>query len=97
MHSFHVKANIGDEEIRVVGAKWRVTSRIESNNLGRWFVPQINLIGKFGSPNGPSQDEAFLIGGLSHTLYENRRGQIAAPLSVGLASGASVSSASAVT
>jgi hypothetical protein len=40
-----LKVKIDDEEIRVVGAKWRVTSRLESNNLGRWFVPQIDLIG----------------------------------------------------
>ena len=53
-----LKVKIDDEEVRVVGAKWRVTSRLESNNLGRWFVPQIDLIGKFGSPNGPSLAEA---------------------------------------
>ena len=56
--SFYAKATIDGEEIRVVGAKWRVTSRTESNNLGRWFVPQIDLIGKFGSPNGPTLAEA---------------------------------------
>jgi hypothetical protein len=54
--SFKVK--IDGEEIRVVGAKWRVTSRLESNNFGRWFVPQIDLVGKFGSPNGPTLEEA---------------------------------------
>jgi hypothetical protein len=53
-----LKVKIDDEDIRVVGAKWRVTSRLESNNLGRWFVPQIDLIGKFGSPNGPTLVEA---------------------------------------
>jgi hypothetical protein len=53
-----LKVKIDDEEIRVVGAKWRVTSRLESNNLGRWFVPQIDLIGKFGSANGPTLAEA---------------------------------------
>jgi hypothetical protein len=53
-----LKVKIDDEDIRVVGAKWRVTSRLESNNLGRWFVPQIDLIGKFGSPNGPTLAEA---------------------------------------
>jgi hypothetical protein len=49
---------IDGEEIRVVDAKWRVTSRFESNNAGRWFVPQIDLIGKFGLPNGPTLAEA---------------------------------------
>jgi hypothetical protein len=53
-----LKVKIDDQEIRVVGAKWRVTSRLESNDLGRWFVPQIELIGKFGSPNGPTLAEA---------------------------------------
>ena len=52
-----LKVKIDGEDIRVVGAKWRVTSRLESNNLGRWFVPQIDLIGKFGSPNGPTLAE----------------------------------------
>jgi hypothetical protein len=56
--TFHAKATIDGEEIRVVGAKWRVTSRLESNNLGRWFLPQIEPIGKFGSPNGPTLVEA---------------------------------------
>jgi hypothetical protein len=52
-----LKVKIDDQEIRVVGAKWRVTSRLESNDLGRWFVPQIELIGKFGSPGGPTLAE----------------------------------------
>jgi hypothetical protein len=56
--AFRAKATIDGEEISVVGAKWRVTSRLESNNLGRWFVPQIDLTGKFGSPNGPTLAEA---------------------------------------
>jgi hypothetical protein len=56
--TFHTKAAIDGEDIRVVGAKWRITSRLESNNLGRWFVPQIDLIGKFGSPTGPTLAEA---------------------------------------
>lgn len=56
--AFQTKATIDGEEIRVVGAKWRVTSRLESNNLGRWFVPQIDLIGRFGSPSGPTLAEA---------------------------------------
>jgi hypothetical protein len=55
--SFHVKATIDGEEIRVIGAKWRVTSHLDSNNLGSWFVPQIDLIGKFGSPKGPTLAE----------------------------------------
>ena len=53
-----IKVKIDDQEIRVVGAKWRIASRTESNNLGRWFVPQIDLIGKFGSPAGPTLAEA---------------------------------------
>jgi hypothetical protein len=56
--AFHVKATIDGEEIRVVGAKWRVTSRLESNDRGSWSVPQIDLIGKFGTPNGPTLAEA---------------------------------------
>jgi hypothetical protein len=56
--AFRAKATIDGEEISVVGARWRVTSRLESNNLGRWFVPQIDLIGKFGSPNDPTLAEA---------------------------------------
>jgi hypothetical protein len=56
--SFRAKATIDGEDIRVIGTKWRVTSRLESNNLGRWFVPQIEPIGKFGSPNGPTLSEA---------------------------------------
>jgi hypothetical protein len=54
----HTKATIDGAEMRVVGAKWRVTSRFESNDRGRWFVPQIEEIGKFGSPNGPTLMEA---------------------------------------
>jgi hypothetical protein len=54
----HAKATIDGEEIRVVGAKWRLTSRLESNDFGRWFVPQITLVGKFGAPNGPTLAEA---------------------------------------
>jgi hypothetical protein len=53
----HVKVTIDDEDVRVVGANWRVTSRLESNDYGRWYVPQIDLIGKFGSPNGPTIEE----------------------------------------
>jgi hypothetical protein len=49
-----VKVTIDDEDVRVVGANWRVTSRLESNDYGRWYMPQIDLIGKFGSPNGPT-------------------------------------------
>ena len=56
--SSHTKATIDGEEMRVVGAKWRVTSRLESNDRGRWFVPHIEEIGKFGSPNGPTLAEA---------------------------------------
>jgi hypothetical protein len=56
--TFHVKATIDGEEIRVIGAKWRVTSHLDSNNLGSWFVPQIVLVGKFGSPVGPTLAEA---------------------------------------
>jgi hypothetical protein len=55
--AFHLKATIDGQDVRVVGAKWLVTSRLESNNLGRWFVPQIDLIGKFGSSNGPTLAE----------------------------------------
>jgi hypothetical protein len=55
--AFHAKATIDGEEIGVVGAKWRVTSRLESNDRGSWFVPQIDLIGKFGTPNGPTLAE----------------------------------------
>jgi hypothetical protein len=55
--AYHAKVTIDDEDIRVIGAKWRVTSRLESNGFGRWFVPQIDLIGKFGSPNGPTLAE----------------------------------------
>ena len=55
--SHHVKVTIDDEDIRVIGVKWRVASRPESNNFGRWFVPQIDLIGKFGSPKGPTLAE----------------------------------------
>jgi hypothetical protein len=54
----HAKATIDGEEIRVVGAKWRVTSRLESNDRGSWSVPQIDLAGKFGTPNGPTLAEA---------------------------------------
>jgi hypothetical protein len=56
--AFHAKATIDGEEIRVIGAKWRVTSRLESNDRGRWFVPQIELSGRFGAPNGPTLAEA---------------------------------------
>ena len=55
--SHHVKVTIDDEDIRVIGAKWRVASRPESNNFGRWFVPQIDLISKFGKPKGPTLAE----------------------------------------
>jgi hypothetical protein len=52
-----LKVKIDDEDVRVVGGKWRVTSRLESDNLGRWYLPQIDLIGKFGSSNGPTLAE----------------------------------------
>jgi hypothetical protein len=58
--TFHDKATIDGEEIRVVGAKWRVTSRLESNDRGSWSVPRIGLVGKFGTPNGPTLAEARL-------------------------------------
>ena len=54
--SHHVKVTIDDEDIRVIDQS-HVTSRPESNNFGRWFVPQIDLIGKFGSPKGPTLAE----------------------------------------
>jgi hypothetical protein len=53
----HVNVTIDGEDIRVVGAKWLVTSRLESNSFGRWFVPQISLIGKLGASNGPTLAE----------------------------------------
>jgi hypothetical protein len=56
--AFHAKAAIDGEEIRVVGAKWRITSRLESNDRGRWSMPQIDLIGKFGTRDGPTLEEA---------------------------------------
>lgn len=56
--AFHARATIDGEEIRVVGAKWRVTSRLESNDRGTWSVPQIDLIGKFGTRDGPTLEEA---------------------------------------
>jgi hypothetical protein len=56
--AFHANATIDGEEIRVVGAKWRVTSRLESNDRGSWSVPQIDLIGKFGTRDGPTLEEA---------------------------------------
>jgi hypothetical protein len=56
--TFHAKATIDGEEIRVVGAKWCVTSRLERNDRGSWYVLRIDLIGKFGAPNGPTLAEA---------------------------------------
>jgi hypothetical protein len=56
--AFHANATIDGEEIRVVGAKWRVTSRLESNDRGSWSVPKIDLIGKFGTRDGPTLEEA---------------------------------------
>jgi hypothetical protein len=56
--AFHAKATIDGEEIRVIGAKWRVRSRLERNDRGSWYVPRIDLVGKFGAPNGPTLAEA---------------------------------------
>ena len=43
-----------------VTIKWRMTSRLERNGDQRWYVPDPQLLGRFGEPNGPTIEEVRL-------------------------------------
>jgi len=53
-----ISTKIDGRDYLVVGAKWSIGTRLESNDLGQWFLPTFRLLGKLGEPKGPTLEEA---------------------------------------
>ena len=53
---------VDGKDVNPVTVKWRMTSRLERSGDDRWYVPDPQLLGRFGEPNGkgPTVEEVRL-------------------------------------